>query len=293
MLQSFYRSSNQDFTLVQGNCIEALSQLNFQFDMIFADPPYFLSNGGFSVHSGKQVSVNKGAWDKSQGFEEDNKFNYQWLSLCREKLKPEGTIWISGTYHNIFSIAQILNLLNYKILNVITWVKTNPPPNLSCRFFTHSTEFIIWARKEKKVPHYFNYELMKQINGGTQMRDVWLLPAIAKWEKTCGKHPTQKPLPLLARIILASTRVNDWILDPFTGASTTGIASSLLNRRFLGIDSESSFLELSKKRRLEIEDPTVFYQFQNKIIKYSDKPLKDIFEIGSPEPYYGQDLPLE
>lgn len=261
--------------------------------MIFADPPYFLSNGGFSVHSGKQVSVNKGAWDKSQGFEEDNKFNYQWLSLCREKLKPEGTIWISGTYHNIFSIAQMLNLLNYKILNVITWVKTNPPPNLSCRFFTHSTEFIIWARKDKKVPHYFNYELMKQINGGTQMRDVWLLPAIAKWEKTCGKHPTQKPLPLLARIILASTRVNDWILDPFTGASTTGIASSLLNRRFLGIDSESSFLELSKKRRLEIEDPTVFYQFQNKIIKYSDKPLKDIFEIGSPEPYYGQDLPLE
>lgn len=293
MLQSFYRSSNQDFTLVQGNCIEALSQLNFQFDMIFADPPYFLSNGGFSVHSGKQVSVNKGDWDKSQGFEEDNKFNYQWLSLCREKLKPEGTIWISGTYHNIFSIAQMLNLLNYKILNVITWVKTNPPPNLSCRFFTHSTEFIIWARKDKKVPHYFNYELMKQINGGTQMRDVWLLPAIAKWEKTCGKHPTQKPLPLLARIILASTRVNDWILDPFTGASTTGIASSLLNRRFLGIDSESSFLELSKKRRLEIEDPTVFYQFQNKIIKYSDKPLKDIFEIGSPEPYYGQDLPLE
>lgn len=293
MLQSFYRSSNQDFTLVQGNCIEALSQLNFQFDMIFADPPYFLSNGGFSVHSGKQVSVNKGDWDKSQGFEEDNKFNYQWLSLCREKLKPEGTIWISGTYHNIFSIAQMLNLLNYKILNVITWVKTNPPPNLSCRFFTHSTEFIIWARKDKKVSHYFNYELMKQINGGTQMRDVWLLPAIAKWEKTCGKHPTQKPLPLLARIILASTRVNDWILDPFTGASTTGIASSLLNRRFLGIDSESSFLELSKKRRLEIEDPTVFYQFQNKIIKYSDKPLKDIFEIGSPEPYYGQDLPLE
>ncbi len=293
MLQSFYRSSNQDFTLVQGNCIEALSQLNFQFDMIFADPPYFLSNGGFSVHSGKQVSVNKGDWDKSQGFEEDNKFNYQWLSLCREKLKPEGTIWISGTYHNIFSIAQMLNLLNYKILNVITWVKTNPPPNLSCRFFTHSTEFIIWARKDKKVPHYFNYELMKQINGGTQMRDVWLLPAIAKWEKTCGKHPTQKPLPLLARIILASTRVNDWILDPFTGASTTGIASSLLNRRFLGIDSESSFLELSKKRRLEIEDATVFYQFQNKIIKYSDKPLKDIFEIGSPEPYYGQDLPLE
>ena len=293
MLKSYYKSSNQDFTLVKGNCVEILSQLDFQFDMIFADPPYFLSNGGFSVQSGKQVSVNKGEWDKSHGFDEDNKFNYQWLSLCREKLKPEGTIWISGTYHNIFSVAQMLNQLKFRILNVITWAKTNPPPNLSCRFFTHSTEFILWARKEKKTPHYFNYELMKEINGGTQMRDVWFLPAIGKWEKTCGKHPTQKPLPLLSRIILASTKKNAWILDPFSGSGTTGIAASLLNRRFLGLEREEVFLEMSRLRRIEIEDTAIFCQYQDKIIKYTDKPLKNIYEIGSPEPYYGQDLPIE
>src|SRR5574344_1482148 len=254
--------------------------------------PYFLSNGGFSVQSGRQVSVNKGVWDKSQGFEKDNEFNYKWISLCREKLKPEGTIWISGTYHNIFSVAQMLNELDFKILNVITWAKTNPPPNLSCRFFTHSTEFIIWARREKKVPHYFNYDLMKQINGGTQMRDVWTLPAIAKWEKSCGKHPTQKPLPLLARIILASTKENDWILDQFTGSSTTGIAANLLGRRFLGLDREAGFLEMSKMRREEIEDIAVFANYRHRIASYSDKKIADILEIREPEVYYGIDLPI-
>ncbi len=260
--------------------------------MIFADPPYFLSNGGISVQSGKQVSVNKGDWDKSQGFEKDNEFNRQWLSLCREKLTEDGTIWISGTYHNIFSVAQMLNELDFRILNCITWAKTNPPPNLSCKFFTHSTEFILWARKNKKVTHYFNYELMKEINAGTQMRDLWSLPAIAKWEKSCGKHPTQKPLPLLARIILASTQENDWILDPFTGSSTTGIAASLLNRRFLGLDQEEPFLELSKKRREEINDIKTRYEYREKIMKYSDKPLKEILEVNDNSSYYGVDLPI-
>jgi len=247
--------------------------------MIFADPPYFLSNGGISVQSGKQVSVNKGEWDKSQGFEKDNEFNRQWLSMCREKLADNGTIWISGTFHNIFSVAQMLNELNYRILNVITWEKTNPPPNLSCRFFTHSTEFIVWARKEKKIPHYFNYELMKSINGGTQMRDIWRLPAIAKWEKSCGKHPTQKPLPLLARIILASTREGAWILDPFAGSSTTGIAASLLNRNFLGLEQEGEYLNLSKNRRLEIENVEKKNEFMKKIIYYSDKQIEKITEL--------------
>lgn len=261
--------------------------------MIFADPPYFLSNGGISVQSGKQVSVNKGDWDKSQGFDKDNDFNRKWLSLCRDKLKENGTIWISGTYHNIFSVAQMLNELNFRILNCITWAKTNPPPNLSCKFFTHSTEFILWARKNKKVTHYYNYELMKEINGGTQMRDLWSLPAIAKWEKSCGKHPTQKPLPLLARIILASTKENDWILDPFTGSSTTGIAASLLNRRFLGLEQEEQFLQISKNRREEIENLKTRLEYREKIIKCKDKPLKSIFEIHEDIPYYGIDLPLE
>lgn len=293
MLQSFYRSHNHDFTLIQGGCTEILPKFDFQFDMIFADPPYFLSNGGISVQSGKQVSVDKGEWDKSNGFEKDNEFNRRWLSLCREKLKENGTIWISGTYHNIFSIAQMLNELDFRILNCITWAKTNPPPNLSCKFFTHSTEFILWARKNKKITHYYNYELMKKINGGTQMRDLWSLPAIAKWEKSCGKHPTQKPLPLLARIILASTKENDWILDPFTGSGTTGIAASLLNRRFLGLDKEEKFLEISKKRREEINDIQVRFMYRDKIIKCSDKPLKNILELYDKTPYFGIDLPID
>ena len=251
--------------------------------MIFADPPYFLSNGGISVQSGKQVSVDKGDWDKSQGFEKDNEFNRKWLSLCRDKLKDSGTIWISGTYHNIFSVAQMLNELDYRILNCITWAKTNPPPNLSCKFFTHSTEFILWARKSKKVSHFYNYELMKEINGGTQMRDLWTLPAIARWEKSCGKHPTQKPLPLLARIILASTKENEWILDPFTGSSTTGIAANLLGRRFLGIDKEQEYMELSKRRRIEIEDSAKRNEYWKKITRYGDKPFQSIFEISTEE----------
>lgn len=292
-INSWYRSENLDFTLAKGNTLELLPNIDFQFDMIFADPPYFLSNGGISVQSGKQVSVNKGSWDKSQGFDKDNEFNRQWISLCREKLKPNGTIWISGTYHNIFSAAQMLNELNFKILNVITWAKTNPPPNLACRCFTHSTEFIIWARKEKKIPHYFNYELMKSINGGTQMRDVWSLPAIAKWEKSCGKHPTQKPLPLIGRIILASTQPNSWILDPFSGSSTTGIAANLLGRRFLGIEQEDSFLELSKNRRIEIDNLSIRELYKQKIYKYSDSALLPIFELHESTPYYGIDLPIE
>lgn len=265
MITPFFKSGDRAFTLLQGDCVELMNQFDFKFDMIFADPPYFLSNGGISVQSGKMVSVNKGAWDISQGFEKDNEFNYRWLQACRNKLKENGTIWISGTYHNIFSVAQMLTELDYKILNCVTWAKTNPPPNLSCRYFTHSTEFILWARKSKAGKHFYNYELMKQMNGGTQMRDVWNLPAIASWEKSCGKHPTQKPLALLARIILASTKVDEWILDPFAGSSTTGIAANLLGRKYLGIDQEREFLDLSKKRKSEIENPAIFAKYKAKI----------------------------
>ena len=293
MLKSFYKSKSHDFNLVNGDCIKILSELDFQFDMIFADPPYFLSNGGISVQSGKQVSVNKGGWDKSQGFEKDNEFNRKWLSICRERLKENGTIWISGTYHNIFSVAQMLNELNFRILNCITWAKTNPPPNLSCKFFTHSTEFILWARKNKRVPHYYNYELMKQINGGTQMRDVWQMPAIGRWEKTCGKHPTQKPLPILARIIQASTKENAWILDPFCGSSTTGIAANLLNRRYLGIDQEQEFLNISKERRQEIDNVTIRMDYRDRICKTTDNKLQQILELHESSPYYGEDLPIK
>lgn len=203
--------------------------------------------------------------DKSQGLGEINSFNRKWLSLVREKMKPNATILISGTSHNIFSIGQILLELDFKILNIITWEKTNPPPNFSCRYFTHSTEQIIWARKEAQTPHYFNYELMKQLNEGKQMKDVWRLPAIAKWEKSCGKHPTQKPLALLTRIILASTQKGAWVLDPFTGSSTTGIAANLLDRRFLGIDQDANFLNISIARKEEIEDNEIKKKIESKL----------------------------
>jgi len=265
MITPYYRSEFHDFTLLKGDCFDLLTQFDFKFDMIFADPPYFLSNGGISVQSGKIVSVNKGEWDRGDSIERINDFNKRWIGLCRDKLKENGTIWISGTYHNIFSIANCLTELGFKILNVITWAKTNPPPNISCRYFTYSTEFIIWARKSEKKPHQFNYELMKHLNENKQMTDVWRLPAIAPWEKSCGKHPTQKPLALLTRIILASTNKNAWILDPFSGSGTTGIAANLVNRRYLGIEREAEFLQMSKKRRQEIEDYHLFCNYRNKI----------------------------
>lgn len=268
MLNPYFKSSDKNFYLLHGDTMKLLPEFEHKFDMVFADPPYFLSNDGLSIQSGKIVSVNKGTWDKSQGFDYLNDFNRKWLSLVRDKMKDDATIWISGTMHNIFSVGQILTELGFKILNVITWEKTNPPPNFSCRYFTYSTEQIIWARKNEKIPHYFNYELMKQLNNDKQMKDVWKLPAIAHWEKTCGKHPTQKPLSVLTRLILASTKPNAWILDPFTGSSTTGIAANLVNRRFLGIDQEETFLNISQNRKIEIENPKVAEFYKNKIADF-------------------------
>lgn len=290
MIKAYYKSTDRAFTLLHGDCFELLPQFEFKFDMIFADPPYFLSNGGISYQAGKVVCVDKGEWDKGGTPESIMDFNRKWLSLCRDKLKDNGTIWISGTHHNIFSIATLLTELGYKILNVITWAKTNPPPNISCRFFTYSTEFIVWARKCIKVPHKYNYELMKAINDGKQMTDVWRLPAIARWEKSCGKHPTQKPLALLTRIILASTDENDWILDPFAGSSTTGIAANLCRRKYLGIEREEQFNFLSQSRRLEIEDIQVFNSYRNKIKDFSFTGETDI--VHESEALYSRDLPF-
>ena len=288
MISTFYKSPDHAFTLLHGDTFELLPQFNFKFDMIFTDPPYFLSSGGISVQSGKVVCVDKGEWDKSMSQDDINAFNLKWLLLCREKLKDNGTIWISGTYHNIFSVANCLTQLGYKILNVITWAKTNPPPNISCRYFTYSTEFIIWARKSSKIPHYFNYELMKHLNDNKQMKDVWRLTAIASLEKWCGKHPTQKPLALLTRIILSSTKKGAWVLDPFAGSSTTGIASNLIGRRFLGIEKEKEFVEMGKNRKIEIENGGKFQEYRSKI---KDIAVADFFEptnmVCEEEFYYG------
>lgn len=267
MIPSYYKSNSGDFTLIQGDCIETLSKFKFDFDMVFADPPYFLSNGGISYQSGKIVCVDKGEWDKATTLEDMDTFNLKWLTEVRNHMKDNATIWISGTHHNIFSVQQQLIKLGFKILNVITWAKTNPPPNISCRYFTYSTEFIIWARKSPKVPHYFNYSLMKELNENKQMTDVWQLPAIGRWEKSCGKHPTQKPLSILARIIQASTKQNAWILDPFSGSATTGIAACLLGRKYLGLEIEENFLMIGRQRREEIENLSIRENYLERLAK--------------------------
>jgi len=260
-----------NFVLYNGDSLSLLKDLQpNSVDMIFADPPYNLSNGGFSVHAGKMVSVNKGDWDKSKGFNDDYAFHYNWLEACRRVLKPGGTLWVSGTYHSIYQCGYALQALGYHILNDISWFKPNASPNLSCRFFTASHETIIWARKDKKAKHTFNYDWMKNKewpndffkNEGKQMRSVWHIPdsesiwsigTPKKEEKIFGKHPTQKPLDLLLRIILASTNKGDVVLDPFTGSSTTGIAAAMNDRKFVGIDSEKEYLDLSKKRFEELK----------------------------------------
>jgi site-specific DNA-methyltransferase (adenine-specific) len=250
------------FKLYQANCLNLLAALpENSVDMIFADPPYNLSNGGITVHAGRMVSVNKGDWDKSKGFKDDYDFHYKWLEACKRILKPHGTLWVSGTYHSIYQCGHALQSLGYHILNDIAWFKPNASPNLSCRYFTASHETLLWARKEKKAKHIFNYDLMKNGNWpedqlkkpGLQMRSVWAMGTPKPVEKKFGKHPTQKPEDLLKRIVLASTNKGDLVVDPFTGSSTTGIAAYLLGRHFIGVDTDPKYLDVSIKRFEELD----------------------------------------
>ena len=247
--KNYYEEDN--FKLIQGDSLKVLRNIEpNSVDMVFADPPYFLSNNGISCSNGKMVSVNKGLWDKAIDIKEKHEFNKKWIRLCKKILKENGTIWISGTMHNIYSIGMALEEEGFKIINNITWRKLNPPPNISCRAFTHSTETILWAKKgDKKNKHKFNYSLMKKINNNKQMKDVWETSLTKPSEKTCGKHPTQKPIEILERIILASTEENDLILDPFNGSGTTGIAANRLKRRYIGIEKEKEYLDLTIRRK--------------------------------------------
>jgi site-specific DNA-methyltransferase (adenine-specific) len=251
--QCVLRNDECGVWLYRANCIEFMDMLinkypEGKFDMIFADPPYFLSNGGITCQAGKMVRVDKGKWDKSNGPEMNHEFNMTWLSRCQKILKPNGTLWVSGTHHVIHSVGYAMQQLGMKILNDITWEKPNPPPNLSCRYFTHSTETIIWAAKNEKSKHCFNYDIMRNMNNGKQMKSVWSLRAPNGDEKGFGKHPTQKPVALLERLILASTTENDLIFDPFSGSSTTGVAAVKVDRKFVGTELESEFINLSISR---------------------------------------------
>jgi site-specific DNA-methyltransferase (adenine-specific) len=244
-----FHDSKHHIKIFQGDCLEILAAIPADtVDLIFADPPYFLSNDGITCHAGRMVSVNKGAWDKSRGADSNHEFNKSWLAACQRVLKPNGSIWVSGTAHVIHSVGFAMQQLGMKLLNDITWVKPNPPPNLSCRYFTHASETLIWAAKNKKSRHTFNYKLMRELAGGKQMKSVWQIPAPDRAEKRFGKHPTQKPVALLERILLAASNEGDLVLDPFAGSGTTAVAALRLRRGALAIELDVAFVQLAARR---------------------------------------------
>ncbi len=247
--QVYFNSDDDRFVLYKGDSLQVLADLPEEsVDLIFADPPYFLSNGGITCQSGKMVSVNKGKWDVSQGVEENHEFNVSWLRACQRVLRPNGTIMVSGTRHMIFSVGFAMQQLGYKLLNDIIWYKVIPPPNLSCRYFTHGTETILWAGRDGRTKHYFDYPAMKAANEGKQMQNLWSIIPPRKAEKRFGKHPTQKPIALLERIVRAASDEDAVVLDPFNGSGTTGIACARLGRQYIGIDLEEEFIDQSIKR---------------------------------------------
>jgi site-specific DNA-methyltransferase (adenine-specific) len=263
--------AGRDWSLVHGDCVDALESLRpHSIDVVFADPPYLLSNGGTTCQSGRRASVDKGGWDASRGTASDHAFQQRWLRAVRRVLKPSGTIWVSGTQHVIFSIGFAMQELGYHLLNTVTWYKPNASPNLACRFFTHSTEILLWASPTKARPlaHRFNYQAMKAANGGKQMRDlweiweapaaggeqvVWSVPTPGPREKVHGRHPTQKPIALLERVLAASAAEGHLVLDPFSGSGTTGVAALRAGCRFLGIERDRSFLDLAAHRLRDAE----------------------------------------
>lgn len=257
--------TDDEFTLFLGDCISVMDDLPAgSVDLIFADPPYNLSNGGFTCHAGKRAPVDKGDWDVSAGIEEDFAFHCAWIGACGRLLSRDGSIWISGTYHSIYACGFALQRLGFHILNDVCWFKSNAPPNLSARYFTASHETLLWAKKTRDARHTFNYRLVKEEEWpgdelkkpGRQMRTVWSIPSPRGAEKKMGRHPTQKPCALLKRIIVATSEEGNLVLDPFTGSSTTGLAAVATGRRFIGIDREQPFLDLSLARYRSLREGT-------------------------------------
>ena len=257
MIEPYYNSV--DFTLYKGDSLELLEHIGTKVDMIFADPPYFLSTGNGRVNiNGEYIRFDKGKWDRIRSKEEKDGFNFKWISSACNILKENGTIWICGTYHNIFSVEKCLEELGFKIINIIVWHKPDPPTTLSDKRLNFCAEYIIWATRKTCKNYTFNQETLAKVNGGIPLPDVWNISAAGSWEKTCGKHPTQKPLRLLYRAVLASTNEGNTILDPFAGSSTTGIAANLLGRKFIGCEMSDEYLALSINRRKQLDNPMLY-----------------------------------
>jgi site-specific DNA-methyltransferase (adenine-specific) len=269
----YYQSKDSSITLIHGDSIKVLKALQeegVEADLLFADPPYHLSNGGVTCKSGKMVKVHKGDWDKSAGAVEDHKFVLEWLGASLNVLEKNGAIWVSGTHHIIFSIGYAFQELGAKILNTVIWEKAAPPPHLACRYYTHSHETILWCRKTEKAKHVYNYAFEKEANGGKQQKDIWYprntvdgkqefpnhwrIGSARKAEKAFGRHPTQKPIELLDRIVRCSSNEGDLVIDPFCGSGTTGIAAIALGRNFIGIDMNEEYLELTKRRFIDLRE---------------------------------------
>ena len=257
MIEPYYNSV--DFTLYKGDSLELLEHIETKVDMIFADPPYFLSTGNGRVNiNGEYIRFDKGKWDRIRSKEEKDGFNFKWISSACNILKENGTIWICGTYHNIFSVEKCLEELGFKIINIIVWHKPDPPTTLSDKRLNFCAEYIIWATRKTCKNYTFNQETLAKVNGGIPLPDVWNISAAGSWETTCGKHPTQKPLRLLYRAVLASTNEGNTILDPFAGSSTTGIAANLLGRKFIGCEMSDEYLALSINRRKQLDNPMLY-----------------------------------
>jgi modification methylase len=241
--------------VILGDCTREMKRLPSEsVDMVFADPPYNLQLNNHLVRpDNSSVDPVDDYWDKFESMSAYDDFTVKWLSEARRLLKPDGTIWVMGSYHNIFRIGTILQNLGFWILNDIAWIKNNPMPNFKGTRFTNAHETLIWASKSSKSKYTFNYEAMKALNDGLQMRSDWQLPICTGSERMKDEHgdklhSTQKPESLMYRIVLASTRTGDAILDPFLGTGTTAAVAKLLGRNFVGIERDKKYAEAAKRR---------------------------------------------
>jgi len=254
--------------ITQGDCIELLKKLpDESVDLIFADPPYNMQLKN-ELHRPDQSHVDGvfDDWDKFNSFNEYDKFTFEWLSECKRVLKKNGTIWVIGSYHNIFRVGFIIQNLNFWILNDVIWIKSNPMPNFKGTRFNNAHETMIWASKSEKSKYTFHYKSLKTFNDDIQMRSDWYLPICSGNERlkiNGGKaHSTQKPEDLLYRIILSTSNVGDVVLDPFSGSGTTVSVAKKLNRNFIGFEKETKYVEVSNQRLAEVEP------LENNLLQY-------------------------